>query len=73
MIRLVADRPARPHIRVRLATVDVAWWDLIAPATCQQTDGAGWDQPVASPGPARRRTIGSTEWAERSEPTRSRH
>jgi len=49
-IRLTADRPPRPQVRVRLATVDVAW-DLIAPATCELTDGAGWDRLVASLGP----------------------
>ena len=49
-IRLTGDRPPRPQVRVRLATPAVAW-DLIAPATCELIDGAGWDQLVASLGP----------------------
>ena len=49
-IRLTGDRPPRPQVRVRLATPAVAW-DLIAPATCELLDGAGWRDLVASLGP----------------------
>ena len=49
-IRVTADRPPRPQVRVRLATPAVAW-DLIAPATCELLDGAGWQEVVASLGP----------------------
>ena len=49
-IRLAGDRPPRPQVRVRLATPTVAW-DLIAPATCELVDGAGWKELVASLGP----------------------
>ena len=49
-IRLAGDRPPRPQVRVRLATPTVAW-DLIAPATCELMDGAGWDHLLASLGP----------------------
>ena len=49
-IRLAADRPPRPQVRVRLTGPAVAW-DLIAPATCELIDGAGWDQLLASLGP----------------------
>ena len=49
-IRLTGDRPPRPQVRVRVATAEVAW-DLIAPATCELTDDAGWNELVASLGP----------------------
>jgi endonuclease-8 len=49
-IRLAGDRPARPQVRARLATAEVAW-DLIAPATCELVDVAAWGELVASLGP----------------------
>ena len=49
-IRLAGDRPPRPQVRVRLAGPGVAW-DLIAPATCELVDDAGWEALVASLGP----------------------
>jgi endonuclease-8 len=49
-IRLPADRPPRPQVRVRLATPAGAW-DLIAPATCEVLDLAGWGDVVALLGP----------------------
>jgi endonuclease-8 len=49
-IRLAGHRPPRPQVRVRLATPAVAW-DLIAPATCEVLDDAGWKELVASLGP----------------------
>ena len=49
-IRLTADRPPRPQVRVRLGTAEVAW-DLIAPGTCELIDGAAWDELVESLGP----------------------
>ena len=49
-IRLAGDLPPRPQVRVRLATPEVAW-DLIAPATCELLEAAGWKDLVASLGP----------------------
>lgn len=49
-IRLQGDRPPRPQVRVRLATPAVAW-DLIAPATCEVLDDAGWKELVGALGP----------------------
>ena len=49
-IRLNADSPPRPQVRVRLATTDVAW-DLIAPGTCELIDRAVWQELVGSLGP----------------------
>ena len=48
-IRLAGDRPPRPQVRLRLATADVAW-DLIAPATCELLDRAGWEELTGSLG-----------------------
>lgn len=49
-IRLSADRPPRPQVRVHLATPEVAW-DLIAPGTCELLDQSGWHELVAALGP----------------------
>ena len=49
-IRLAGERPPRPQVRVRLATPAVAW-DLIAPATCELVDAAGWSTLLESLGP----------------------
>jgi endonuclease-8 len=49
-IRLAADRPPRPQVRVRLATPELAW-DLIAPGTCELVNRAAWDELVGSLGP----------------------
>ncbi len=48
-IRLAADRPPRPQVRLRLATTAVAW-DLIAPGTCELVDQPAWEALVRSLG-----------------------
>ena len=49
-IRLAADRPPRPQVRLRLATNSTAW-DLIAPGTCELVVDAAWAELVGSLGP----------------------
>ncbi|HEV2809159.1 MAG TPA: DNA-formamidopyrimidine glycosylase family protein [Acidimicrobiales bacterium] len=48
-LRLLST-PPRPQVRLRLATLAVAW-DLIAPSACTLIDDAGWSELVGRLGP----------------------